>query len=171
MLLIVGEIIMNAEVEISDERSVQVYRGQELLANNSVYIPGEVLIVDISDKTGQYIFEQHNSDFLSGGCEGKRFLGSAKKQTKLIAPAEHSEDVDYTAPVTVIVAWAMSHETVKITRPFILQPSETAKLKPKKTETEGTGTIGIELLSLPFSLISLITRGKDSSFFVFIKLN
>jgi hypothetical protein len=112
--LVVGEIIMNNEVISSDERSIRVFRDSVELVNNSAYIPSEKLLVELSDPTGQYVFESLTATFEKGGCDGHRFSSSTKKAYLLLPAADSCADV------SIVSGWALGHEEVKITYPFIL---------------------------------------------------
>lgn len=109
-----GEIIMNDEVVVSDERHVRVYRDTVELSNNSVYIPLERLLVELSDPAGQYVFESLAATFEGGGCNGHRFSSSTKK-AYIVLPA-----VDSCPEVSIVAGWALGHEQVRISYPFTM---------------------------------------------------
>lgn len=119
--LVLGEIIMNARVESSDERNIKVFRKEEEIEDNGFYIPGETLLVDLSDtSTGQYLYEvtSSNAKFENGGCDGKRIASPSKALLVLPEPGT----VDATLPVTLVAGWALGHEAVKLSSTFTLRP-------------------------------------------------
>jgi len=117
--LIVGEIIMNQEVELSNDRKILVYRDGIELKSGSEYKLGEILTISVTElqKKNQFMFETKNAKFESGGCDGIR---SAKEKPNLILPDKMLVDNDNI--VTIVSGWAYGHETVYVTEPFILIP-------------------------------------------------
>jgi hypothetical protein len=74
---------MNHLAEISDERSVKVFRvveGKEIeLDSGSTYVSGEVVLVRITDdSSGEFIFEASGGQFARGGCDGRRSTRGGK---------------------------------------------------------------------------------------------
>jgi hypothetical protein len=121
--LVEGEVIMNNEVLEDESRSLKVFRNnQELQSNIDSYVPGEELIVTISDKSGgiQYVFETTPpAKFISGGCENEvRIVPTT--HAKLLIPTE------YTESIRVWGGWATGHEAVKLIKDFILLPPKSA---------------------------------------------
>jgi hypothetical protein len=125
--LIVGEIIMNEDVILSESRIVEVYRGKTALkSGEDSYQPGEKLTVKISDASNQYVYEvngkmtknnKHKVEFSGGGCDGKRIAN--KPSVELSIPVvEESETA--TEPIHIVVAWAEGHAQVKISPTFVL---------------------------------------------------
>jgi hypothetical protein len=113
----VGEVIMNEEVQLSDDRHIEVFRdSQPLTSNKDSFILGEVLTVKVSNPLNQYVYEiSGNSEakFLKGGCEGKRIAD--KPQVILQAPETNNND-----PVNIVIGWAEGHSTVSVSRTFTL---------------------------------------------------
>lgn len=132
--LIAGEIIMNHEVELNNDRKIIVYRNEIEIKSGDEYILGEKLTISITEvqKTTQFMFEtSKNAKFDGGTCDGIR---SAKAKPTLILPTTISNDSDN--KVTIVSGWAYGHETVYITEPFILNPpgnenKEGTKIKDK----------------------------------------
>ena len=122
--LVEGEIIMNNEVLEDDSRSIKVFRNnQELQSSIDSYIPGEELIVTISDKAGgiQYVFETTPpAKFIGGGCENDVRIAPST-HAKLLMPTESTGD-----SIRVWGGWAAGHEAVKLIKDFILSPPEAA---------------------------------------------
>ena len=121
--LVAGEVIMNQEVELSNDRTILVYRDGIEIKSGDEYILGEKLTISITElkKTNQYMFESStNAKFEGGGCDGIR---SAKTKPTLILPSIMSANSDN--KVTIVSGWAYGHETVYITEPFILNPPGT----------------------------------------------
>jgi hypothetical protein len=107
-----GQIIMNNRVVSSEDRTVQVFRGDEQLSSGAEYFPGEELSVVLSDVTAQFVFETTRGEFENGGCNGRRFIESP---AKLILPKESSDDV------RIWAGWAFGHSTVLISSSFMLK--------------------------------------------------
>jgi hypothetical protein len=112
-----GEVIMNEEVQLSDDRHIEVFRdSQPLISNKDAFILGEVLTVKVSNPLNQYVYEiSGNSEakFLKGGCKGKRIAD--KPQVILQAPETNNDD-----PVNIVIGWAEGHGTVSVSRTFTL---------------------------------------------------
>ena len=128
--LVVGEIIMNQEVELSDERKVLVYRDDIELKSGDEYILGEKLTISITElkKSNQFMFETStNAKFDGGGCDGIR---SSKAKPTLILPNIMSADSDN--KVTIVSGWAYGHETVYVSETFILNPPGTSDITNAK---------------------------------------
>lgn len=108
---------MGEEVILSDDRWIEVYRdGRVLQTNKDSFVLGESLTIKISDPSNQYVYEVSGNPearFPSGGCGGKRVAD--KKETLLQLPESNSLD-----PVSIVVAWAEGHTTVKVSKPFVL---------------------------------------------------
>jgi hypothetical protein len=130
--LVAGEVIMNQEVELSNDRTILVYRDGIEIKSGDEYILGEKLTISITElkKTNQYMFESStNAKFEGGGCDGIR---SAKTKPTLILPSIMSANSDN--KVTIVSGWAYGHETVYITEPFILNPPGTNEKVAEKDE-------------------------------------
>lgn len=115
----VGEVIMNAEVTASTDRSVLVYRGDQQLQSGDFYVPGELLTVKISDTKPQYVLEVSGpatAQLTGGGCDGTRLANKAAAELALPTGADAFENV------TLHVAWASSHSTVFVSPDFVLAP-------------------------------------------------
>eukprot|EP01041_Mallomonas_annulata_P005202 gene5202-10412_t len=110
----VGQVIMNSRVVESNERFVQVFRGDVELHTHDSYISGEELLVTLSDTSAQFVFEVVNGAFQPGGCDGRR---SDKKLSKLIVPDNHHDDI------IIWAGWALDHSVVSITDKFVLHES------------------------------------------------
>jgi hypothetical protein len=70
-----NEVIMNELVYKSQERRIIVKRDDVELNPSNSYIPGEVLIVTLSEgvQGSQHVFETSpNAMFILGGCDGLR---------------------------------------------------------------------------------------------------
>jgi len=117
-----GDVLMNADVFLSSDRTVRVFRGDvELLPsrnNESVlyYNAGESLSIRVSDSKPQYVYETSKpATFEGGGCQGLR-LANKPKATLLIPP-------DASQNISIRVAWAPGHGTVNVSPYLMLQPS------------------------------------------------
>lgn len=119
----VGELIMNEEVVLSEDRVVEVYRdGAALRSNYDHFVLGETLTVKISTTNDQYVYEvsgNKEARFVNGGCNGRRIAD--KKEVQLDLPKSNTQD-----SVSVVVAWAEGHTTVKLSQPFILLSPDSA---------------------------------------------
>jgi hypothetical protein len=93
-----GEVIMNANVVYSKERHVRVFRDNVEIFPESSYVPNEILMVTLSDKTGDFIFTTNAGKFDPGGCDGLR---SSRKTTSLVMPVD-SEQVSIQAGNTIL---------------------------------------------------------------------
>lgn len=78
-----GDVVMNANIVSSKERRIRVFRENAELFSNDSYIPNEMLMVTLSDKTGDYLFQTNAGKFDPGGCHGLR---SSRKSTALAMP-------------------------------------------------------------------------------------
>ncbi len=123
--LVEGEIIMNNEVLEDESRSIKVFRNnQELQSSIDSYVPGEELIVTISDKAGgiQYVFETTPpAKFIGGGCENDVRIAPST-HAKLLMPSESAGD-----SIRIWGGWATGHEAVKLIKDFILLPPKPAE--------------------------------------------
>jgi hypothetical protein len=116
-----GEVIMNAEVFESPDRAVRVLRGNTELKNGDTYTPGEVLTVQITDSSPQYLFEVSAGKFEKGGCDGVRIAN--KPSTSLTMPtAEALAESSSPDNVAIKVAWATGHSAVAVSPAFIMNP-------------------------------------------------
>ncbi len=80
---------MKEVVVESDERHIQIYRGDSLLSpslSHSIYYPKEVLKVSLSSTRGDYIFQVENASFINGGCHGLR---TCKNQQLITMPSDN----------------------------------------------------------------------------------
>lgn len=111
----VGTLIMNEAAIESDEISLSVFRNEEQLEDNSKYSPGETLVVKIN-LSKNTVIETENAKFERGGCEGTRVVNKASANLLLPLGLEASN------PVIIRAAWAEGHNTVKISKDFILVP-------------------------------------------------
>jgi hypothetical protein len=82
-----GEIVMNEITVESEERFIEIYRGNKILESQSEYYPNEVLKVALSQSSGDIIFQVENATYVSGvgGCSGTR---SCKNQQMITMPSE-----------------------------------------------------------------------------------
>jgi hypothetical protein len=78
-----GEIVMNEITVESEERTIEVSRGNKLLASSDTYYPNELLKLSLSEATGDIIFQVDNGTIVSGGCQGIR---TCKNQQSLKMP-------------------------------------------------------------------------------------
>jgi hypothetical protein len=85
-----GEIVMNEVVVESDERSVEVYRGNKLLKSSDLYYPNEVLKLSLSEVSGDIIFQVENATIVGGGCQGTR---TSKNMQMIKMPEEGGDAV------------------------------------------------------------------------------
>ena len=79
----VGTIVMNAVVVASDEREIKVYRENLEILSNDTYVPDEILLVTLSDTSGDILLQTSGGHFDPGGCGGLR---SCRKSTALTMP-------------------------------------------------------------------------------------
>jgi len=108
-----GEIIMNEAAILTNERHVQVFReGTELVSGQAVYVPNEILTVQISDSTGQFVLESQHAEFSGGGCKHKNRV--VKNHAALKMPESG------TVNVTIKAGWSMGHQQVHLTHSFVL---------------------------------------------------
>lgn len=108
-----GEIIMNEKAILTNERFVRVFRDdQELVSGKTVYVPSEVLTVQISDSTGQFVLEASHAEFVGGGCKKKNRVN--KNHAVLKMPESGSVNV------SIKGGWAMGHQEVHLTPHFLL---------------------------------------------------
>ncbi|RYG63556.1 hypothetical protein EON64_15705 [archaeon] len=115
--LVVGQIIMNEEVTQSDDRVIEVYRGNEQLQSGASYTPGEALTVKISDAQKEYVFEAWGgATFTGGGCAGRRIAN--KPSAEIVMPTALPEE----GQVKIAAAWAPGHVAVLLSRDFVLMP-------------------------------------------------
>lgn len=110
--LIEGEIIMNEAAIATNERHVRVFRDETELTSSSVYVPSEVLSIQISDSTGQFVLESQHAEFVGGGCKHKNRV--VKNHASLKMPESG------TVNVTIKAGWAMGHQQVHLTPTFVL---------------------------------------------------
>ena len=112
---------MNQPVEkIKDKeeskRTLKLYRDELHLANFSVYIPGEILRVELEDDsdgdtiTDSFLFEtnigEFSSSFSAVGCDSKRIVD--KNSASIIMP------IDSDKTVIIQAGWAATHGTVRL---------------------------------------------------------
>ena len=97
--LICGSTIMGSMVSDGNLREIMVCRNSNMLTNGSLYVPGEVLLVNLSFYDVQYAYEvtQGAAVFEGGACNGNRLANSAGN---LVMPS--SGDV-------ILVAGTASH--------------------------------------------------------------
>lgn len=129
--LIAGEIIMNAPVIYSDERSIRILRGSEDITRNGEYIPGEELTVQISDVTPQFVIEISNGQIVGGGCDGKRIAD--KSNVVVIMPLSGQE-------VLIWAGWATGHSAVSITDVFTFRAPIAAVLNSSHSDKVETAS-------------------------------
>jgi hypothetical protein len=134
----VGEVIMNEEVQLSEERHIEVFRdSQRLTSDKDSFILGEVLTVKVDNPLNQYVYEvSGNSEakFLKGGCKGKRIAD--KPQVILQTPETNNND-----PINIVVGWAEGHSTVSVSHTFtLLSPNSknAADVIPSSLEIDGS---------------------------------
>jgi len=108
-----GEIIMNEAAILTNERQVRVFReDKELPSGAAVYVPKEILTVQISDSTGQFVLESQHAEFVGGGCKHKNRV--VKNHASLKMPESG------TVNVTIKAGWSMGHQQVHLTPSFVL---------------------------------------------------
>lgn len=131
-----GDVLMNADVFLSNDRTVRVFRGEDELfaqSNDSsllfFYKAGESLSIRVSDSKPQYVFETTApATFEGGGCEGLRLAN--KPTATLFIPDDASQNI------SIRVAWAPGHGTVNVSPYLILQPSVSLDLSNGLTASE-----------------------------------
>lgn len=115
--LVPYEIIMKTPALTSTLRYAIVKRGETILNDYDVYIPGETLNVDIYSPSIDYVIEvSSNAAFIessSTGCNGKRV---AESSANIIMPSTGSGDVKFT------VAWATGETTVFLNSFTLIDP-------------------------------------------------
>lgn len=154
----VGEVLMNAEVTASDERTVLVFRGEQELHSGDVYVPGEVLEVRVSDSKPQYVLEvigPASAQFTAGGCDGTRIANKPRAELNLpieisakdskdakLQEEESQEELedDGDGSVKIHVAWATGHSTVYLSPDFILLPKKTSEIAASASNTTSSTT-------------------------------
>lgn len=114
-----GEIIMNEAAIMTNERSIRVFREDKEVSTGSVYVPNEILTVQISDSTGQFVLEAHHAEFANGGCKKKSRV--VKNHASLKMPESGSINV------TLKAGWSMGHQQVHLTPVFLLKAAKTKK--------------------------------------------
>jgi hypothetical protein len=118
-----GAVIMNAEAEVTAERSLTILRKAggahfvELTAKDG-YVTGETLYVKLSNTEGQFVLDvlSKNAEFVDGGCpEAQRINVDL---APIVMPHGEFEGED----VRIQAAWALGHQKVQITPTIVLRP-------------------------------------------------
>jgi hypothetical protein len=123
--LVEGEIIMNEAAILTNDRFVRVFRDdKELASHSSVYVPGEILTVQLSDSTGQFVLEGQHAEFVGGGCKKKNRMN--KNHAALKMPTSG------TLNVTIKAGWSMGHQQVQLTPTFVLAAPKKKKSSKKQ---------------------------------------
>ena len=78
-----GDVLLNEVIVSSNERTIKIYRDDKEIFSNDTYIPDEILMVTMSDTSGDRLFQTNGGHFDPGGCDGLR---SSRKSTALIMP-------------------------------------------------------------------------------------
>eukprot|EP01038_Epipyxis_sp_PR26KG_P004528 gene4528-6393_t len=113
------EVIMNNDVEASNERLILVSRNEQLLKSGDEYQPGEKLTVKLSNEHNQFVFETDLGKFIGGGCNGKRTSNKDSAVADIIMPLNNE---DFGEVVSIWAGWATGHTTVHVTPVFKLNP-------------------------------------------------
>jgi hypothetical protein len=138
-----GEVIMNHEATMSDERKVEIFRGTEQLKNGDSFVPGEVLTAVLSgEDAGEMVWESNFGVFEYGGCDDHR---STLSTSTVNIPEDLTDPIEFWAGKMVyhfesdlllcfhglvllcfwwlpLLGWAFSHNTVWIAEKLILVP-------------------------------------------------
>jgi hypothetical protein len=124
-----GQNIMTGPAVSSTTCSVVVSRGSTPLSSGSVYVAGETLTVSVSScsEAVHYIFQTTNAVFTDGSCSDTR--SPVTQSSSLVMPTGGS--------VTIIVAWAPSYGTVRISDSFTMVAD--ANESPVSTPTQSPG--------------------------------
>jgi len=118
-----GAVIMNAEAEVTTERSLTILRKiggvhfVELTAKDG-YVTGETLFVKLSDTAGQFVLDvvSKNAEFVDGGCPEAQRINM--DNAPIVMPHGEFEGED----VRIQAAWALGHQKVRITPTVLLRP-------------------------------------------------
>jgi len=119
-----GAVIMNAEAEVTTERSLTILRKVggvhfvELTAKDG-YVTGETLYVKLSDTEGQFVLDvvSKNAEFAGGGCPEAQRINV--DYAAIVMPHGEFEGED----VRIQAAWALGHQKVRITPTVLLRPA------------------------------------------------
>lgn len=124
--LVEGEYIMSHPAVLTDERYLQLWRGDVMLTAGDGYIPGETLEVRLSSPQGQFVLEVAPSPpvtFTNGTCNGRRFVkeGGVRSPKK---PSFIEVPVDYSGELSLWGGWAEGYDVVKLTPRLTVKPAE-----------------------------------------------
>lgn len=155
---------MNEKAILTNERFVRVFREEEeLVSGKTIYVPDEVLTVQISDSTGQFVFESSHAEFIGGGCKKKNRVN--KNHAVLKMPESG------TVNVTIKAGWSMGHQEVHLTPSFLLVSPRQKKASIPGGHAKGDhhramGSTTLATLSKHLSKgiaagVGLLHKGKD----------